>query len=295
MLIYLSAVILLAALLSVLLTPAVFTILLQLWPEMPWPFSRVLDRVFLVAIVVLLYCFRRRLKLSEIFQHFVWPGRSVALFRVGLGFLLAFVSAWGMALFLSQSGLLEPKNLSWEAYGFRILKTAPAALLIAVIEEIFFRLLLLKALMRVLPIWGAAFLGSIIYSLLHFVAPDKSFIFEPGNFLQGFSYAVVVGRNALQSDLLMPIFGLFLVGLLLSYVALVRRSLLLCIGLHAGWIMALKLTKAAFDISDTLPQHTLAARYFLVGQPLVWLSFLILLCLLLFVGRRQFMAKADLK
>ena len=295
MLIYLSAVILLAAFVSVLLTPAVFSVLLQIWPALPWPFSRVLDRVFLVAIVILLCCFRRRLKLSEIFQHFSWPGRLEAVKRVALGFVFAFLSAWGVALFLVNAGLLESKALSWEAYGFRILKTVPAALLIAVIEEIFFRLLLLKALIRVMPVWGAAVLGSVIYSLLHFVAPDKSFVFESGNYLQGFSYALLVGKNALQGDLLLPIFGLFLVGLLLSYVALVRRSLLLCIGLHAGWIMALKLTKAAFNIAETLPQHTLAARYFLVGQPLVWLSFVILLAVLIFLGRTKFMAKADLK
>ena len=295
MLIYLLGIFIAAVLLSAALTPAVFMALLQFWPEMPWPFSRVLDRVFLVMLVILLFFFRKKMNLKAVSDSFVWPGRTTALKRIVIGFVLALSTALAASFYLESSGELARNQHGLSAILFKLLQIVPAALLIALIEEIFFRLLILKALRRKMFPIVAAICASVIYTLLHFIAPDKKFVFEIGNYLQGFEYIGVVARNALQADLLLPLFGLFLVGMLLAHVVFYQRSLLVCIGLHAGWITALKLTKYAYTIETTLPDHTLAARYFLVGQPLVWLSFGLILVILTLISRTNSFKNPDIK
>jgi hypothetical protein len=89
----------------------------------------------------------------------------------------------------------------------------------------------------------------------------------------GFEYLAAVFDRLLLPGVLPAFFGLFLVGVVLCIVIWRTRSLLLCLGLHAGWVIAIKL--ASFSTVKTANfayAEGVGRRYFLVAEPLAWVS-----------------------
>jgi membrane protease YdiL (CAAX protease family) len=71
--------------------------------------------------------------------------------------------------------------------------------------------------------------------------------------LAGFSHLLASFRPFLDPVLLLPgIFGLFLIGLVLSYALIRTGKLYLGIGLHAGWVFSLKTMRVFGDLPVTI-------------------------------------------
>ncbi|MGH7888745.1 MAG: CPBP family glutamic-type intramembrane protease, partial [Candidatus Binatia bacterium] len=87
----------------------------------------------------------------------------------------------------------------------------------------------------------AYLLANLFYSLLHFVRPGQAYFLDGFVPLAGFQHLVKTFAPFLDPLPLLPgIFGLFLIGIVLSYALLRSGKLYLSIGLHAGWIISLK-------------------------------------------------------
>lgn len=154
-------------------------------------------------------------------------------------------------------------------------------MVISVIEESFFRVLLFGKLKeRSTPIL-AAVIASFIYAVLHFVSPDKSFNYQAGGMFVGFEYLGVVLTGLLQIQIVFGIVGLFMVGLTLCYALQKTSSIYLCIGLHSGWVVAVKMLGVMTRFNppyDAL--HGAIRRNFLVSNYESWASVLLVFFLL---------------
>ena len=109
------------------------------------------------------------------------------------------------------------------------------------LEEIFFRGILFKGLLQNGRLFRAFVLSSLFYSALHFVEPGKAYFvngFEP---LAGFRHLFYTFTPFSEPLNILPgMFGLFLLGIVLSYAFLRTGNLYLSIGLHAGWVFGLQ-------------------------------------------------------
>jgi len=92
--------------------------------------------------------------------------------------------------------------------------------------------------------------ANLFYSVLHFVKPEKDYFLDSIEPLAGFSHLLASFRPFLDPVLLLPgIFGLFLIGLVLSYALIRTGKLYLGIGLHAGWVFSLKTMRVFGDFN----------------------------------------------
>ena len=280
-----SAMQLLIKLLAIILTftcilsPIAYECLVAILGASPWPFSRVFDRVILVVLLPIILIYRKRINLADLLAYFKVGSKNQRLVLISKGLILALLSGLVLLpLVVGGSGPLvwnmpATPNILW-----RIIKILPAAILIACIEEAIFRLFIFRTLARLTSLFSAAIISSAFYSFIHFVGPDKSFVYPGYSFLLGFNYLVTIFQNALGLEYLYSMLGLFLVGMVLCYAFVASGSIYLSIGLHAGWVMLIKFitfttdTRAGFEFAGVL-----ARRYYILSEPLAWCSFLLVM------------------
>ena len=149
------------------------------------------------------------------------------------GNLLAGIPLLVGAFVLLATRIFLPKNaISWNAFG----AVLAAAVVIPLIEELFFRGLLLGILLRSARPVVATLTTSGFFAIVHFLkAPSRSN--ESVTWLSGFHS--IANSFAQFADPMMVLAGfitLFLIGWILADARLRTRSLFLPIGLHSGWI-----------------------------------------------------------
>jgi membrane protease YdiL (CAAX protease family) len=242
-----------------------------------YPAGRVFDRLrWLPLAVGVPWLLHRRGLLS-------WEGlgiRRADVGRCGRFFLLGL----GAAALLCAAQLAGG-GWTWKPGG--LLSAAatalPCALLVALLEEIVLRRLLLHL---AVPVFGAPFaslLAALFFAYVHFKAPlSVSSLPAPPTVLGGLrtGWGFLVGiRSSFRA---VPFLSLSLLGLLLGNWLLRRRSLLPPIGFHAGLAFALLTYRRAVLFSPGFPSPLLGTAD-LVDSPLCPL----LLGLLLLVFHRH--------
>ena len=263
---------------AALLTPTVYSLLIGLYPALPWPFSRVYSRVATVVAAVLVYVLRKDLNLALLKDYFAPKGISRLSNGKALviGVLLSMISAVLFFPFILQYGKVLWSAQPADLLLYKFLRTLPAALLIGVIEESFFRVILFELFQKKFSVKSAAVIVSIIYAVIHFVAPVKNFQYASFSFLAGFSYLSQIFERMIMLEVLPPMFGLFLVGLTLAYTIYTTRSIYLTVGLHAGWVLAVKLSSFVTVVAPGVEFSAgVGRRYYLVSTTLGWASILL--------------------
>jgi membrane protease YdiL (CAAX protease family) len=260
-------------LLSAAITPSLYVWIRSLWPELPWPYSRVFDRIIMVVAVALFILRRKHFQVrqytAQISLHLAKP----RLIPVVTGFLVTFLLSLSVVPLLVAGGTLQWSEHSFGQIALRLLTVIPAALLISVIEEVFFRFFLFRSLRQYLSFGMAAVLASTFYSVVHFIQPVKTWEFTTLEFSTGFTYlGLLIGRVS-EPGFLAAAFGLFLVGMVLCATIERTRSLLPVIGLHAGWVATVKVVG---KLCDAVPgfQYPAGAgrRYYLLTEEYSWLA-----------------------
>ena len=210
------------------------------------PFPRYFRRTVMVTALVFLPFFLRKLgvrKWTEI-------GLSAEVEKTP-----RFV--WGIILGGLCIFILDAINLSVGARQFRpevdsdlLYKFVLVSILIAGLEETFFRGVVLGQLRKHFGFWTALTLSSLFFSALHFVGnnppPDTGVVdvdWTTGFVMILYSFEVFV----VWDKLLFSFTALFLAGLILGYSYLKKGSLYFCIGVHAGWVFMLKTTGLLTD------------------------------------------------
>jgi len=125
-------------------------------------------------------------------------------------------------------------NFAWVRFG----NVLAASITVPLIEETFFRGIVLGVLLRTGRQFMSIFVTSAIFSVVHFLkAPERTSTIVTWS--SGFKSVVhAFGQFNDLTMLLSALATLFLIGWILADARLLTRSLWLPIGLHAGWIFS---------------------------------------------------------
>ena len=241
MLVYLLATVLLGALLAPPLFWAAQWLIGHGWLTFlsRFDFETFFHRALLVAAAVLLWPLARSLSVRsradlEIERNPCWRRDLL------VGFICSAAPLLCCGAILLATPIYSIRNIiDWAGVG----KAVAAAAVVPLIEETFFRGLILGLLLKTGRRYLAMFATSALYSIVHFLkAPDHtSTVVTWTSGLNSIAHAFVQ-----FTDPILVAAGfttLFLIGWILADARLQTRSLWLPIGLHAGWI----LTAGAFN------------------------------------------------
>ncbi len=208
-----------------------------------YDFGRVHRRVFLLVALVAIVGARRWLGGVPLLGVRGDEGRLRAL---GLG-LAAGIVSWSAFLLLLLAAGRRTLDAEPAAQWLTALPAAVVtALLVGLVEETALRGYLLGGLAREMPRVAAVLLSSALYSVLHFMRAEVPV--QVGRTSPGIGLEALLAHLGPLADpaVLGPFVGLSLVGVVLGYVYLWSRSLPLAIGVHAGWVLLIRLDGLVF-------------------------------------------------
>jgi uncharacterized protein len=216
-----------------------------------FPFPRIFDRTVMVIVAIAILAQWRELRVLPLLRSgFDRPIRNLP--RATRGFLIAMAAIATLvyvAVFLGAHAS-ETSGGLWQA----IPKYLLAAVIIAIIEEGFFRAFLMVGMEGDFGKTPALLLSSAIYAVAHLVrAPAKFYVtgFHP---LAGFETLGMSLAHAANFGATLPTFvGLFLLGIVLGEAFLETGTAYFPIGLHAGFVLGSKLWPRMTSAGVTLP------------------------------------------
>jgi membrane protease YdiL (CAAX protease family) len=239
-----------------------------------FPFPRIFDRTVMTALLVTLLLFARRLNLSDSLRQ------GFRNLRLGVGQALR-----GLALAAGAMGVLYAFTefaggvLHGSVIAASVLRYLPAAMLIAMIEEGFFRAFLLYGLEAELGSSGALLASSAVFALTHVIrSPARFYLarFEP---MAGAKTLAAYGERMIHPEVGPPLLGLFLLGLVLGEAFILTRRAYGSFGLHAGFVLGAKSWRLA--VSGAIPRWLAGPGSVpLLAAPAAWVMSAIVLILL---------------
>jgi len=187
--------------------------------------------------------------------------RPEFLRAVGLGWLIGVFILSALAVTLVT---LEVRVPHLKPAGVVASKAASAligGLLVAILEETFFRGALYAAVSRRSGAGSAIFWTALLYALLHFMKPRSLPDGIAYDWAGNWSIFLSTFTSPWQWNNLDSFVALVLVGVFLGLVR--RRSAHIgwCIGLHAGWIFVIQVTRSVTDGNDAAALAYLTGDY----------------------------------
>jgi membrane protease YdiL (CAAX protease family) len=218
-----------------------------LWNAVRGPrpeFGQIFGGVFIVSATALILSNPFLLRLQFLREAGIVPlrDRRPDLLR---GFILAMASIAVLSLLMALAGIFKPGFFhTLPAVLQSAVKSLMTALMVGFFEEIFFRGVIFKGLLEDARPATAFAAANLFYAAVHFFKPPEKFIVTGLDPLAGVRFLVQSLQPFLDpSEILPGLIGLFIIGLVLSYAFFRTRALYLSIGLHAGWVFALRIMR----------------------------------------------------
>jgi hypothetical protein len=229
-----------------------------------WAFHRVASRIAMLVLVAGLVWLCRHLKLTQKrdfgyglpWRRFVkvsllWGAVGMATAAVGAAFLLA-----------TGLRIRDPEFIaSTSSFVHIFLVGVGSGISVALLEETVFRGLMHTAVERESGPWTAALLTAPLFAILHFFAkvriPADQLGWGSGFDLLALSFAPL-GHPALVFD---SFLSWLTVGLILSLTRVLTGNIAVAIGLHAGWVIVLRMLQQA-TTSGTAPGYSAWVGHF---------------------------------
>jgi uncharacterized protein len=223
-----------------------------------WAFHRVASRIAMLVLVLGLVWLCRHLQLTTkrdfgyalpwrrfLAQSLLWGMVGMATAAVGATFLL-----------LTQLRVMDPSFVPSPTGFARIfLVGVGSGVSVALLEETVFRGIMHTAIEREAGAWTAALLTAPIFAVLHFFAkvriPAADIGWGSGFDLLVLSFAPL-GHPALVLD---SFLSWLVVGLILSLTRVLTGNIAVAIGLHAGWVIVLRMLQEG-TISGNSPAYS---------------------------------------
>ncbi len=211
---------------------------------------------------------------------FVWLFRRWRIFnRHGLGFGLPRNAFWRQLVAGVATGALLILPLIGALYALEIrvpragldLTLAPViklvsiglvtGLVVATIEEVFFRGILFTAVRRESGVAHAVVLPSLLYAALHFLGGRLQLPAEQIEWSSGLTVlATLFAKFAQPAAIADSFMALLAVGMLLALVRIRTRGIAACIGLHAAWVCVIAVVRDTTVLQDS-PTSWLVGAY----------------------------------
>ena len=209
-----------------------------------WAFHRVWGRVAMLVLVVELVwlCRHLNLKIRRDYGYGL-PWRrflTISLAWGAIGFATAGVGAW--FLMSTHLRIMSP-NFAPTAWNFAriFLIGLSSGIAVALIEETVFRGAMHTAIERESGPWTAALLTAPLFAVLHFTAKARIAPQDIG-WGSGFDLLLRSFSPLAQPSLVFDSFlSWLIVGLILSLTRVLTGNIAVAIGLHAGWVIVLRM------------------------------------------------------
>jgi membrane protease YdiL (CAAX protease family) len=216
-----------------------------------FPFPRIFDRTVMVMVALALLAQWRELRVLPMLRRgFARPIRNLP--RATRGFLIAIAAIATLvyvAVFLGAHADETSAGI-WQAMPKYFL----AAIVIAIIEEGFFRAFLMVGMEGDFGRIPALLLSSAIYAIAHLVRSPAKFYVTGFHPLAGFeTLGLSLAHLANPSAMLPTFIGLFLLGIVLGEAFLETGNVYFPIGLHAGFVLGSKLWPKMTSAGVVLP------------------------------------------
>jgi membrane protease YdiL (CAAX protease family) len=205
-----------------------------------FPFPRIFDRTVMATLLIAMLISWRDLNLISLlsrgFKHRAAPSiaRAIRGFVVAM---LAIAILFGLALEFGGGGVGDH-----EAAAALIPKYFLSAIVIAFIEEAFFRAFLLGGMKGDFGNRVALVASSAIYAVAHLVrSPARFYVtgYEPAAGLVTLAHSIDQFTNPAVA--IPTLIGLFLLGIVLGEAYILTGSVYLSIGLHCGFVLGAKM------------------------------------------------------
>jgi hypothetical protein len=225
---------------------------------------RVMGRLAEVFILLGLWPFLKSMGLGHRQALGYGTARPLFLRALGQGWVAGLAILLVLALALLALGVRVPASLDggWPGgLAKKILSALVGGLLIGFLEETFFRGALYAAIRRRGGIASAVFWTAFLYALLHFMKPRSlpdEIAFDWAGAWRMFAETFT---NALQWKNLDSMSALALAGVFLALVRERTGHIGWCIGLHAGWVFVIQVTRYLTVGNDASPYAFLTGGY----------------------------------
>ena len=143
----------------------------------------------------------------------------------------------------------------------KLIQVLLGGLLTSLIEETFFRGALYSAIRRTGGVAKAALWSSALYAFLHFMKPHALPDGMPLDWSGAWHMFVHTFTDAFQWQHLDSMIALMLAGVFLSLVRERSGHIGWCLGLHAGWIFVIQLTRHLADVDPASSSAWLVGDY----------------------------------
>ena len=227
------------------------------------PFHKLITRLLklfaLVGLWTLLSSLGINRRESWGFSFSRWRFVGQVLKGFGLGVLILVVLVAPL-LGLGVRVLYQPLEIGFTAVFIILLKGVVAGLVVAFVEETWFRGALFSALLKFGNTLAAIFVTAGLYALVHFIRADLPVTHTDVSWSSGFTVIGGSFGRFTSPAILDSCLALFAAGVFLSLIRYRTGNIALCIGIHAGWVTVIKSVKSVSQIDRS------SEWFFLVGS-----------------------------
>ena len=229
------------------------------------PIHRVMHRIaMLVAFIGLIWIFKYWHVANKAALGYGLP-RASFIRQMLLGLVVG--AAIMLPLMLTLFGLgirIAKPTFTWDAASIAQLIASGllSGLVVAFIEETFFRGALFTAIRRESGTTLAIVLPSLLYAAVHFLGGRLRLPREEIEWSTGFAVLTKLWeRYATPLELLDSFLALFAVGVLLALVRLRTGAIAACIGLHAAWVCTIAVVRNSSLVQNDAEAVWLVGSY----------------------------------
>jgi len=229
------------------------------------PIHRVMHRIaMLVAFIGLIFIFKRWQVANKDALGYALPKPEfMRQLAIGLVVGAAIMVPLMATLFILDVRVAKPE-FSWHAGALAglIASNLLSGLVVALIEETFFRGALFTAVRRESGTVLAIVLPSLLYASVHFLGGRLRLPRDQVEWSTGFAVLGKLLENyAAPLELLDSFCALFAVGVLLAIVRVRTKAIAACIGLHAAWVCTIQTVRRASYVQQDAPAGWLVGSY----------------------------------
>jgi hypothetical protein len=238
-----------AYLLACLVLAALLTYPLMQTGWIDYPPQRVMGRLAQVFILVGLWPFLKALRLADRTSLGYGVAGPALRRAVGWGWIqgVLILILLATALVALEIRVPDPALDLWPFLATKALQALIGGLLIGLLEETFFRGALYSAIRRRDGARAAVVWTALLYALVHFMKPSSLPEGVAFDWTGTWQMVLWVFVDVAQWQHLDSLMALFMVGVFLALVRERTGHIGWCIGLHAGWVFVIQVTRRLTD------------------------------------------------
>jgi uncharacterized protein len=228
------------------------------------PIHRVMHRIaMLVAFIGLIFIFRRWGVTKEALGYAL--PKTEFLRQLGLGLIVGGAIMAPLLLMLFGLDVRNPKpDFVWSASDVATVITSSllSGLVVAFIEETFFRGALFSVVKRDSGTALAVLLPSLLYASVHFLGGRLRLPREAVDWSTGFAVLTkLFEKYAAPLELIDSFLALLAVGVLLAVVRVRTGAIATCIGLHAAWVCTIQTVRRTSAVEQETAASWIVGSY----------------------------------